>query len=247
VTCSRRSASGWAFLVSVGLTTLTLERAAPTLSAGRPTHPAGQPDGSGLVGVMYILASRRSGAPPGTTASCGHPAAAGDLATPSSSSSTDYGDHAPADWIVDFGPGGGDARRAGRRGRPAGPGDAVRHADGQYLGRDALISPSRTRHLLNGKHLVLEGARHNNLKDITVRFPLRTLICITASSGSASPRSSTETLYPALPSGCTGAPRQAGPVPRPARPGVCGTRLSRRSAANRADPALQPGHLRGAL
>ena len=50
----------------------------------------------------------------------------------------------------------------------------------------------------NGKALVLHGARENNLRDVTVRFPLGTFIVVTGVSGSGKSSLVTDTLYPRL-------------------------------------------------
>ena len=69
---------------------------------------------------------------------------------------------------------------------------------GRYQAGTLSIPVPEQRRPLRGPELAIEGVRHNNLKDITVRFPLGTLICVTGVSGSGKSSLIAETLYPAL-------------------------------------------------
>ena len=106
-----------------------------------------------------------------------------------------------ADWLVDLGPG------AGRKGGKllfAGPtADFLAHGPQesltwQYLTRHKQIALPAVRRPGNGKALVLEHATGNNLKDITVRFPLGCFIGVTGVSGSGKSTLLNETLLPIL-------------------------------------------------
>jgi excinuclease ABC subunit A len=70
---------------------------------------------------------------------------------------------------------------------------------GQYLaGKRRIEIPKQRRQPHPDKWLVLKGARANNLKNITVRFPLGLFICITGVSGSGKSTLIQETLFPRL-------------------------------------------------
>ncbi len=188
------------FLVSVGLDYLTLERSAPSLSGGESQRiRLASQIGSGLVGVMYILDEPTIGLHPRDGRQLlGTLTRLRDLGNTVIVVEHDMETMRAADWIIDFGPG------AGRRGGQivaAGPPAAVMRAGtltGQYLSGTLTIPVPPRRRAPAGPELILEGAVHNNLKDITVRFPLGTLICVTGVSGSGKSSLITETLYPAL-------------------------------------------------
>jgi excinuclease ABC subunit A len=110
---------------------------------------------------------------------------------------------ASADWVVDFGPGGGrDGGQIVAQGTPeqvaASPGSLT----GRYLcGAAAISVPAQRRQVApanlrgsDGPYLTIHGAREHNLRDITVRLPLRDakgaagmLVAVTGVSGSGNP------------------------------------------------------------
>ncbi len=104
-----------------------------------------------------------------------------------------------SDYIVDIGPGagvnGGNVIFSGNV-------EEIMKCDqsltGRYLsGKEKIDIPS-TRRTGTGKSIKLVGARHNNLKNVSVQFPLGTFICITGVSGSGKSSLILDTLYPAL-------------------------------------------------
>ncbi len=175
------------FLLDVGLHYLTLDRAAPTLSGGEAQRiRLASQIGSGLVGVLYVLDEPSIGLHPRDNrrllASLQR---LRDMGNTVIVVEHDEETMRAADYLVDFGPG------PGHRGGhivAAGPPQQVRNSEqsltAQYLsGRKQIPTPQRRRPG-NGQVLRVVGARHNNLKNITVEFPLGQFICVTGVSGS---------------------------------------------------------------
>src|SRR5262249_52384124 len=67
-----------------------------------------------------------------------------------------------------------------------------------YLNGELRIESPQTRRAGNGKSLVIKGARHNNLKNVTAEFPLGLFICVTGVSGSGKSSLVEDILYKAL-------------------------------------------------
>ena len=90
-----------------------------------------------------------------------------------------------SDYIVDIGPGagvhGGEVVAAGT---PEEVMACEKSITGQYLSYKKVIPVPEKRREGNGKFLTVRGARENNLKNITVRFPLGKFVCVTGVSGS---------------------------------------------------------------
>ncbi|MGC8873586.1 MAG: excinuclease ABC subunit UvrA, partial [Chloroflexia bacterium] len=188
------------FLISVGLEYLTLDRAAPSLSGGESQRiRLASQIGSGLVGVMYILDEPTIGLHPRDNRRLLDTLLRlRDLGNTVIVVEHDLETMRAADWIVDFGPGAG--ARGGEVVAQGPPQEIMRNGSltGQYLAGVLEIPIPRKRRTPRGEWLILEGASHNNLKGIDVRFPLATFICVTGVSGSGKSSLIAETLYPAL-------------------------------------------------
>jgi excinuclease ABC subunit A len=175
------------FLLNVGLHYLTLERSAPTLSGGEAQRIrlAGQ-IGSGLVGVLYILDEPSIGLHPRDNERLlDSLRRLRDLGNTVLVVEHDEETMRAADFIVDFGPGPG--VRGGHVVAAGSFADVVASREsltGQYLsGRKRIAIPERRRPA-GGPVLRVVGARHHNLKNVTVDFPLGTFLCVTGVSGS---------------------------------------------------------------
>jgi excinuclease ABC subunit A len=103
-----------------------------------------------------------------------------------------------ADHILDLGPGAG---RHGGKLVASGPPAKITSAGTlttEYLNSRMIIPVPAERRKGNGNKLVISGARGNNLKGITVPFPLGLFICVTGVSGSGKSSLVNETLHPIL-------------------------------------------------
>ncbi|MDR0713573.1 MAG: excinuclease ABC subunit UvrA [Bacteroidales bacterium] len=103
-----------------------------------------------------------------------------------------------ADYVVDMGPYAG--RKGGEVIATGAPEEIIRSHSitGQYLNGRKSIDIPKTRRQGNGKILQLKGASGNNLKKISVAFPLGKFICVTGVSGSGKSTLINETLHPIL-------------------------------------------------
>lgn len=103
-----------------------------------------------------------------------------------------------ADYMIDIGPGAG---RHGGEVVAQGSPEEIKNCDTEtaaYLsGKKSIPVPERRRKGA-GKSITIGGASGNNLKDLTVAFPLGKFICITGVSGSGKSTLINETLYPVL-------------------------------------------------
>ncbi len=176
------------FLKDVGLSYLTLDRSAGTLSGGESQRiRLATQIGSSLMGVLYILDEPSIGLHQRDNdkllATLKH---LRDLGNTLIVVEHDEDTMRAADFIVDVGPGAGS-----RGGEIVATGSlediaaCERSVTGQYLsGVKKIPVPSRRR-AGNGQILAVRGASENNLKDIDVEIPLGTLTCVTGVSGSS--------------------------------------------------------------
>ncbi len=189
------------FLVDVGLDYLTLERSANTLSGGEAQRiRLATQIGSSLMGVLYILDEPSIGLHQRDNARLIRTLERlRDIGNTLIVVEHDEETMRAADWIVDIGPGAG---QHGGHIVAEGSMDDIMNVEesitGQYLSGERQIPMPETRRTGNGKALVLRGARENNLRNVTVRFPLGTFIVITGVSGSGKSSLVTDTLYPRL-------------------------------------------------
>ncbi|ATU21267.1 excinuclease ABC subunit UvrA [Bifidobacterium choerinum] len=190
------------FLNDVGLNYLTLSRAAKTLSGGEAQRiRLATQIGSGLVGVMYVLDEPSIGLHQRDNArlidTLHH---LRDLGNTLIVVEHDEDTIRSADWLVDIGPGAGEH---GGEVVYSGPADhlvdAKRSITGDYIaGRRRIEVPKRRRKPKKSRRLRVVGARENNLKDITVDFPLGVMTCVTGVSGSGKSTLVNQILYPVL-------------------------------------------------
>jgi excinuclease ABC subunit A len=174
-------------LVEIGLGYLTLERGTPSLSAGEAQRlRLAALLGSGLTGVLYVLDEPTIG-----LHSRDIPRLVRMLCSLRNLGNTvlviehDMDLIAAADWVVDFGPGGG--RFGGQimaEGAPSAVARVPASITGQYLAGTASIPIPSSRRPVNGMGLTIHGAREHNLKNITAYFPQHAFIAITGVSGS---------------------------------------------------------------
>ncbi|WP_322488846.1 excinuclease ABC subunit UvrA [Chloroflexus sp.] len=189
------------FLHNVGLHYLTLDRAAPTLSGGEAQRiRLASQIGSGLVGVMYILDEPSIGLHQRDNRKLlDSLLRLRDLGNTLIVVEHDLETMQAADWIIDFGPGAG--VKGGQVVTAGTPEQVAQHPTsltGQYLSGRLTIPIPATRRQPKQGWLTLEGATLNNLRDVTVNFPLGCFIAVTGVSGSGKSSLITETLYPAL-------------------------------------------------
>jgi excinuclease ABC subunit A len=103
-----------------------------------------------------------------------------------------------ADYILDMGPFAG--RMGGNVVAQGSPGEIIQSDSltALYLNHHKSIPVPKSRREGSGKFLILKGANGNNLKKVTVQFPLGTFICVTGVSGSGKSTLINETLQPIL-------------------------------------------------
>jgi len=189
------------FLASVGLNYLTLDRASATLSGGEGQRiRLATQISSGLAGVLYVLDEPSIGLHQRDNLRLlQNLYRLKELGNTVLVVEHDAETILSADHVIDLGPGAG--MLGGEivfQGSPEALITDPHSLTGQYLSGKQTIPIPEKRRKGNGKSLVIEGARENNLKDIVAEIPLGTFTCVTGVSGSGKSSLINGTLYPAL-------------------------------------------------
>lgn len=189
------------FLVNVGLDYLNLARNAGTLSGGEAQRiRLATQIGSSLMGVLYIL----------DEPSIGLHQRDNDKLIETLKALRDNGntlvvvEHDEdtirnADYIVDIGPGAGEhGGEVVAKGTVKQVMRSKKSITAKYLTGEMKIEVPSERRPGDGTHIIVKGAKENNLKDLTVEFPLRKLVAVTGVSGSGKSTLVNEILYKAV-------------------------------------------------
>lgn len=190
------------FLNNVGLDYLTLSRNSGTLSGGESQRiRLASQIGSGLTGVLYVLDEPSIGLHQRDNMRLLETLTRlRDLGNTVIVVEHDEEAIMSADYVVDLGPGAGiDGGEIVAQGSPAQIIKSKKSLTGQYLaGTLSVPVPDQRRDTTKGKTITVEGARGNNLKNITAEIPLATFTCITGVSGSGKSTFLIDTLYKSL-------------------------------------------------
>lgn len=190
------------FLLDVGLEYLSLDRTAGTLSGGEAQRiRLATQIGSGLVGVLYVLDEPSIGLHQRDNRRLIETLVKlRDLGNTLIVVEHDEETIESSDWIVDIGPGAGEhGGEVVYSGPVAGLTDAARSITGDYLaGRRRIELPERRRPVDAKRVVTVERARENNLRDVTVSFPLGVLTAVTGVSGSGKSTLVNDILYTEL-------------------------------------------------
>ena len=188
------------FLVNVGLDYLSLDRTSGTLSGGEGQRiRLATQIGSSLVGVLYILDEpsiglhQRDNARLLTTLKRMR-----DMGNTVLVVEHDEETILEADHVIDMGPGAGvHGGEVVAQGTPADIMANPASLTGKYLSGELTISVPKERRRAE-RHLTIEGATENNLKNVTVEIPLGVMTCVTGVSGSGKSTLVLDTLYKVL-------------------------------------------------
>ena len=190
------------FLRNVGLDYLSLSRASGTLSGGESQRiRLASQIGSGLTGVLYVLDEPSIGLHQRDNARLLEMLKRlRDLGNTVIVVEHDEDAIRTADYLVDIGPGAG--IHGGKVVAFGTPDEVMANPNsltGQYLTGDREVPlPTKRRKIKRGHNITVKGARSNNLKNITAKFPLSTMTCITGVSGGGKSSLVVDTLYKGL-------------------------------------------------
>ena len=190
------------FLIDVGLDYLTLARGSATLSGGESQRiRLASQIGSGLTGVLYVLDEPSIGLHQRDNARLlATLRRLRDLGNTVIVVEHDEDAMRTADWLIDMGPGAG---VHGGEVVASGPPEQVfahpTSLTAAYLsGRSRIPVPTCRRPVDRKRMLRVAGATGNNLKNLTVDFPLGLFVCVTGVSGGGKSTLVIDTLYKAV-------------------------------------------------
>lgn len=202
------------FLLQVGLSYLSLARTAGSLSGGEAQRiRLATQIGSGLTGVLYVLDEPSIGLHQRDNRRLINTLLRlRDLGNTLIVVEHDEDTIRTADWIVDIGPGAGvHGGEVVHSGDYAGLLANTRSLTGDYLsGRKSIEMPEARRPIDPDRILTVHGARANNLREITVDFPLGVFTAVTGVSGSGKSTLVNDVLYRVLANELNGARQVAG-------------------------------------
>ena len=202
------------FLMAVGLDYLSLERAAGSLSGGEAQRiRLATQIGSGLTGVLYVLDEPSIGLHQRDNRRLIDTLVKlRELGNTLIVVEHDEDTIRTSDWVVDIGPGAGiNGGRVVHSGTYKDLLDNKESITGDYLsGRRKIRTPNQRRPIDPKRMLSVVGAKANNLKNVTVGFPLGTFIAVTGVSGSGKSTLVNDILYNVLANSLNGAKLVAG-------------------------------------
>ena len=186
------------FLINVGLEYLTLARTAATLSGGEAQRiRLATQIGSRLTGVLYVLDEPSIGLHQRDNNRLIQSLLdMRDLGNTLVVVEHDTDTMLASDYLVDIGPGAG--LHGGNIVAEGTPEEVMRNPNsltGKYLTGEEKIEVPTKRRKGNKKYLELKGCKENNLKNLNVKFPLGTFICVTGVSGSGKSTLVNDILY----------------------------------------------------
>lgn len=202
------------FLLDVGLDYLTLSRSAGTLSGGEAQRiRLATQIGSGLVGVLYVLDEPSIGLHQRDNRRLIETLTKlRDMGNTLIVVEHDEDTMREADWIVDVGPGAGE--HGGEIVHSGSFEDLLKNTrsiTGDYMaGRRYIEVPASRRPVDKKRQLTVRGARENNLKNVTVSFPLGVFTAVTGVSGSGKSTLVNDILYTSLANKLNGAKQVPG-------------------------------------
>lgn len=202
------------FLLDVGLDYLTLSRSAGTLSGGEAQRiRLATQIGSGLVGVLYVLDEPSIGLHQRDNRRLIETLTKlRDMGNTLIVVEHDEDTMREADWIVDVGPGAGE--HGGEIVHSGSFEDLLKNTrsiTGDYMaGRRSIEVPASRRPVEKKRQLTVRGARENNLKNVTVSFPLGVFTAVTGVSGSGKSTLVNDILYTSLANKLNGAKQVPG-------------------------------------